>query len=224
MAWSANPGSNFKPFEQILNNIYENDYFNPFQGYNAVEALGSGSSSESRNKSKKEYCEHENPERKKRLTNEQLDALERSFQEEIKLEPERKMKLAQELGLQPRQIAVWFQNRRARWKVKQVERHYDTLKKEFDLVIRENHKLQEEIMALKAKLEGRASTKQGSEASAEESVESKSAVFLNSNKLQAAANYHQIPAECNYMLMDGYTPASGHPNMSVLSNYPRTLY
>ncbi|KAK6140095.1 hypothetical protein DH2020_026093 [Rehmannia glutinosa] len=82
--------------------------------------------------------------KKKRLSTEQLESLENSFQEEIKLDPDRKMKLAKELGLQPRQIAVWFQNRRARWKGKQLERLYDALKQEYDAVSREKHKLQQE--------------------------------------------------------------------------------
>lgn len=85
--------------------------------------------------------------KKKRLTSDQLDSLERSFQEEIKLDPDRKMKLSRELGLQPRQIAVWFQNRRARWKAKQLERLYDALKQEFDVVSVEKQKLQEEVGA-----------------------------------------------------------------------------
>ena len=84
-------------------------------------------------------------EKKKRLTSDQLDSLEKSFQEEIKLDPDRKMKLSRELGLQPRQIAVWFQNRRARWKAKQLERLYDNLKQEFDSVSKEKQKLQEEV-------------------------------------------------------------------------------
>lgn len=88
-------------------------------------------------------------ERKKRLTSDQLESLERSFQEEIKLDPDRKMKLARELGLQPRQIAVWFQNRRARWKSKQLELLYDSLKQEYDAVSREKLKLQEEVISVK---------------------------------------------------------------------------
>ena len=83
---------------------------------------------------------------KKRLTRGQLESLESCFQEEIKLEPDRKMRLARELGLAPRQVAVWFQNRRARWKAKQLELLYDALKREYDSVSREKLKLQEEVI------------------------------------------------------------------------------
>lgn len=61
--------------------------------------------------------------------------LERSFEEENKLEPERKSELAKKLGLQPRQVAVWFQNRRARWKNKQVEHDLDRLKASYDALL-----------------------------------------------------------------------------------------
>ncbi|KAJ1398532.1 Homeobox-like domain superfamily [Sesbania bispinosa] len=43
-------------------------------------------------------------EKKRRLNIDQVKALEKNFEVENKLEPERKVKLAQELGLQPRQI------------------------------------------------------------------------------------------------------------------------
>lgn len=86
--------------------------------------------------------------KKKRLSNEQLELLENCFQDEIKLDPERKIKLAKELGLQPRQIAVWFQNRRARWKGKQLERLYDALKQEYDAVSRDKLKLQQEASSI----------------------------------------------------------------------------
>ena len=84
--------------------------------------------------------------KKKKMTSEQLKFLERSFQEEIKLNPDRKMKLSKELGLQPRQIAVWFQNRKARWKNKQLEHLYESLRQEFDIVSREKELLQEEVI------------------------------------------------------------------------------
>jgi len=84
-------------------------------------------------------------EKKRRLTVDQLESLESSFQEEIKLDPDRKMKLARELGLQPRQVAVWFQNRRARWRAKKLEHLYGVLKHEYDAVTREKQKLHEEV-------------------------------------------------------------------------------
>ncbi|KAG2245092.1 hypothetical protein Bca52824_093076 [Brassica carinata] len=95
-------------------------------------------------------------EKKKRLNLEQVRALEKSFELGNKLEPERKMQLAKALGLQPRQIAIWFQNRRARWKTKQLERDYDSLKKQFnvlksdnDSLLAHNKKLHAELVALK---------------------------------------------------------------------------
>ncbi|KAJ4882782.1 Homeobox-leucine zipper protein HAT7 [Raphanus sativus] len=95
-------------------------------------------------------------EKKKRLSLEQVMALEKSFELGNKLEPERKMQLAKALGLQPRQIAIWFQNRRARWKTKQLERDYDSLKKQFDVLksdndslLASNKKLHAELAALK---------------------------------------------------------------------------
>ncbi|KAL0540720.1 hypothetical protein IC582_020733 [Cucumis melo] len=100
-------------------------------------------------------------EKKKRLNLEQVKALEKSFEVGNKLEPERKMQLAKALGLQPRQIAIWFQNRRARWKTKQLERDYEVLKKQFealkadnDVLQAQNTKLHAELLALKTKDSG----------------------------------------------------------------------
>ncbi|KAK4759900.1 hypothetical protein SAY87_023031 [Trapa incisa] len=99
-------------------------------------------------------------EKKRRLTAEQVDLLEKSFEEENKLEPDRKMDLAKKLGLQPRQVAVWFQNRRARWKTKQLERDYDLLKSSYDSlllnydsIIKENEQLKSEVISLNQKLQ-----------------------------------------------------------------------
>ncbi|KAL9676516.1 hypothetical protein QQ045_004730 [Rhodiola kirilowii] len=129
------------------------------------------------------YCGSNNmQDKKKRLTCDQMESLERSFLEEIKLDPDRKMRLARELGLQPRQIAVWFQNRRARWKNKQLERLYDALKHEYDVVSTEKQKLQHQVAKLKAMLREHgvrnqvSSTTGYNEVSAEESIESAAAV------------------------------------------------
>lgn len=99
-------------------------------------------------------------EKKRRLSVDQVKALEKNFEVENKLEPERKVKLAQELGLQPRQVAVWFQNRRARWKTKQLERdygvlkaNYDALKLNYDTINQNNEALRKQIKELKSRLE-----------------------------------------------------------------------
>lgn len=97
-------------------------------------------------------------EKKRRLNLEQVKTLEKNFELGNKLEPERKMQLARTLGLQPRQVAIWFQNRRARWKTKQLEKDYDILKRQFDVIkadndalLSQNKKLQAEIFALKGR-------------------------------------------------------------------------
>lgn len=109
-----------------------------------------------------EYYDELSPEKKRRLTTEQVHQLEKSFEVENKLEPERKTELAKKLGLQPRQVAVWFQNRRARWKTKQLERDYDLLKSSYDslmvnydAIIKENDKLKSEVITLNDKLQGK---------------------------------------------------------------------
>ncbi|KAE8680903.1 Homeobox-leucine zipper protein HAT5 [Hibiscus syriacus] len=109
-----------------------------------------------------EYYDEQLPEKKRRLTSEQVYLLEKSFESENKLEPERKSQLAKKLGLQPRQVAVWFQNRRARWKTKQLEREYDLLKSSldslqsnYDSILKENAKLKSEVASLTEKLQAK---------------------------------------------------------------------
>ncbi|KAK2984355.1 hypothetical protein RJ640_005371 [Escallonia rubra] len=95
------------------------------------------------------------PEKKRRLKADQVQFLEKSFEEENKLEPDRKVQLAKDLGLQPRQVAIWFQNRRARWKTKQLEKDYDvlhnsykSLKADYDNLLKEKEKLKDEVLHL----------------------------------------------------------------------------
>ncbi|XP_076893259.1 uncharacterized protein LOC143545222 [Bidens hawaiensis] len=97
--------------------------------------------------------------KKRRLTGDQVRFLEKSFESDNKLEPERKLQLAKELGLQPRQVAIWFQNRRARWKNKQLEKDYDDLqesynklKANYEHLVKEKEKLKSKVDELSGKI------------------------------------------------------------------------
>ncbi|KAF6153715.1 hypothetical protein GIB67_000948 [Kingdonia uniflora] len=65
---------------------------------------------------------------KKMFSDEQIRKMVSIFGSESKLKPRRKLQIAKELGLQPKQVAIWFQNKRARWKSQQLEQDYDILK------------------------------------------------------------------------------------------------
>ncbi|XP_073147226.1 homeobox-leucine zipper protein ATHB-54-like [Henckelia pumila] len=95
-------------------------------------------------------------EKKRRLLPNQVRSLEKCFDVDNKLEPDRKVQLAKELNLQPRQVAIWFQNRRARCKMKHIEREYDILKAsydklkaDYDTLYKENENLKNEVHLLK---------------------------------------------------------------------------
>ncbi|XP_020572471.1 homeobox-leucine zipper protein HAT5-like isoform X2 [Phalaenopsis equestris] len=99
------------------------------------------------------------PEKKRRLAVDQVKFLERFFELDNKLDPERKIQLSKELGLQPRQVAIWFQNRRARWKTKQLEKdyeslkaNYNSLKADYENLLKEKEILQSEAAHLTNKL------------------------------------------------------------------------
>lgn len=82
--------------------------------------------------------------------------LMKSFDVDNKLEPDRKTQLAKDLGLHPRQVAIWFQNRRARYKTKLLEKEYDSLKScfhklqaDYDALFSDNEKLKNEVDLLR---------------------------------------------------------------------------
>ncbi|XP_019167193.1 PREDICTED: homeobox-leucine zipper protein ATHB-54-like [Ipomoea nil] len=107
------------------------------------------------------YLGHQ-PEKKRRLLPDQVQFLEKSFEVENKLEPERKLHLAQKLGLHPRQVAIWFQNRRARNRTKQIEKEFDSLKasydkltSDFDAISKENQNLRHQVQLLTEKLKSK---------------------------------------------------------------------
>ncbi|KAG6573017.1 Homeobox-leucine zipper protein HOX16, partial [Cucurbita argyrosperma subsp. sororia] len=105
---------------------------------------------DNRNEDLDDYFHH--PEKKRRLTSDQVRFLEKSFEIDNKLELERKVQLAKDLELQPRQVAIWFQNRRARWKTKQLEKDYEALQSSYGSLKVEYEKLLKEKDSLKAKI------------------------------------------------------------------------
>ncbi|KAK4486491.1 hypothetical protein RD792_009174 [Penstemon davidsonii] len=92
----------------------------------------------------------ENARKKLRLSKDQSAILEESFKEHNTLNPKQKQALAKRLGLRPRQVEVWFQNRRARTKLKQTEVDCEYLKRCYENLTEENRRLQKEVQELRA--------------------------------------------------------------------------
>ncbi|KAF6995426.1 hypothetical protein CFC21_011929 [Triticum aestivum] len=88
--------------------------------------------------------------KKLRLSKDQSAVLEDSFKEHSTLNPKQKAALARQLGLRPRQVEVWFQNRRARTKLKQTEVDCESLKRCCETLTEENRRLQREVQELRA--------------------------------------------------------------------------
>lgn len=88
--------------------------------------------------------------KKLRLTKDQSAFLEESFKEHNTLNPKQKLALAKQLNLRPRQVEVWFQNRRARTKLKQTEVDCEYLKRCCETLTEENRRLQKELQELRA--------------------------------------------------------------------------
>ncbi|KAL3635992.1 Homeobox-leucine zipper protein ATHB-17 [Castilleja foliolosa] len=90
------------------------------------------------------------PRKKLRLTKEQSRLLEESFRQNQTLNLIQKEILAEQLHLKQRQVEVWFQNRRARSKLKQTEIECEYLKRWYESLTEQNKKLQKEVEELRA--------------------------------------------------------------------------
>ncbi|KAJ6801555.1 homeobox-leucine zipper protein HOX1-like [Iris pallida] len=99
------------------------------------------------------YCSDEDGDgsrKKLRLSKDQSAVLEESFKEHNTLNPKQKVALAKKLRLRPRQVEVWFQNRRARTKLKQTEVDCSFLKRCCESLTEENRRLHREVQELRA--------------------------------------------------------------------------
>ncbi|XP_065860085.1 homeobox-leucine zipper protein ATHB-12-like [Euphorbia lathyris] len=90
---------------------------------------------------------------KRRFSDEQIKSLESIFESESRLEPRKKLQLAKDLGLHPRQVAIWFQNKRARWKSKQLERDFTILRANYNSLASRFENLKKEKQALTIQLQ-----------------------------------------------------------------------
>ncbi|XP_010537037.1 PREDICTED: homeobox-leucine zipper protein ATHB-52 [Tarenaya hassleriana] len=90
--------------------------------------------------------------RKKRLTQGQISVLEKSFVMNKKLEPELKHQLASQLGLPPRQVAVWFQNKRARCKTQTLELQHGAIMEKLEAALADKRRLEREVKFLQEEL------------------------------------------------------------------------
>ncbi|KAI3801618.1 hypothetical protein L1987_29727 [Smallanthus sonchifolius] len=90
--------------------------------------------------------------KKLKLTTEQTVLLEDSFKIHSTLNTGQKQELAKKLNLLPRQIEVWFQNRRARTKLKQIEKECEMLKKCCETLNNENLGLKKELQEVRCSL------------------------------------------------------------------------
>ncbi|CAG7883743.1 unnamed protein product [Brassica rapa] len=88
--------------------------------------------------------------KKLRLSKDQSAVLEDTFKEHNTLNPKQKLALAKKLGLTARQVEVWFQNRRARTKLKQTEVDCEYLKRCVEKLTEENRRLEKEATELRA--------------------------------------------------------------------------
>ncbi|XP_062168539.1 homeobox-leucine zipper protein ATHB-52-like [Alnus glutinosa] len=90
---------------------------------------------------------------KKRLNPDQVRLLERSFTSNNKLDAGLKLELAKQLRIPQRQVAVWFQNRRARGKNQSLELHYNALQQQLQNALVEKRRLEKDLERLKGELE-----------------------------------------------------------------------
>ncbi|KAL9248015.1 hypothetical protein vseg_021381 [Gypsophila vaccaria] len=142
--------------------------------------------------------------KKSRICVEKVKAMQKHFEEDNKLQPERKVKIAQEVGLDPRQVAIWFQNRRARWKAKHLEREYDHLRASYDALKLDFGCLQQEKLALLQQLK---------------ELKAKSEASSTENNTTPSTHSHNVTSDNTFMNVPytGSSPSSSSTRFDPIS-------
>ncbi|XP_057983274.1 homeobox-leucine zipper protein HOX11 [Malania oleifera] len=145
----SSPNSTVSSFQMDFSSIYRSG--SGRRSKRDLEAAGINEIDAERASSRASDDDENGLTRKKlRLSKEQSAFLEESFKEHHTLNPKQKLALAKQLNLRPRQVEVWFQNRRARTKLKQTEVDCEYLKRCCETLTEENRRLQKELQELRA--------------------------------------------------------------------------
>ncbi|XP_039014926.1 homeobox-leucine zipper protein HDG5-like isoform X2 [Hibiscus syriacus] len=145
-----NPNFNFLPFEPLPLMIpkEENGLF--LRGKEDMES-GSGSELQAEDKTGNEENSSDQALKKKRYhrhTARQIQEMEAVFKECPHPDDKQRMRLSQELGLKPRQVKFWFQNRRTQMKAQQDRSENVILRAENESLKNEFYRLQAELCKL----------------------------------------------------------------------------
>ncbi|CAL0326294.1 unnamed protein product [Lupinus luteus] len=153
-ALSSSPGSAASPLQMDLSIYNARGGSLSGSGGNYYYNGGGGGGDSGRKRDSDDGDEDDNvggsSRKKLRLSKEQSAFLEDSFKEHSTLNPKQKHALAKQLNLRPRQVEVWFQNRRARTKLKQTEMDCEYLKRCCETLTEENRRLHKELQELRA--------------------------------------------------------------------------
>ncbi|GAQ81475.1 homeobox protein [Klebsormidium nitens] len=90
--------------------------------------------------------------KKKKLPKDQVKELEAMFQSGYTGAPEGRSAIGKKMCITERQVAIWFQNRRARQRSKQLGNDFEMLKKDFRMVFLENQVMRKELAELRARV------------------------------------------------------------------------
>ncbi|XP_004300207.1 PREDICTED: homeobox-leucine zipper protein HDG5 [Fragaria vesca subsp. vesca] len=142
-----NPNFNFMPFQPFSSIVPKEENGLMIKGKEEMMDSGSGSehAEEKYSEQETEEQQQQQPPKKKRYhrhTAHQIQEMENLFKECPHPDDKQRQKLSLDLGLKPRQVKFWFQNRRTQMKAQQDRADNVMLRAENDNLKNENYRLQ----------------------------------------------------------------------------------